>query len=1505
MAYNSNMNFEVLLDTTQYDKAIKDVEKKAKDLNTNLSTILTFDALRHGRSEALNLVSALKQVEDAAKGVHAKQVITDKTVSNARDLNSILDEASKKLSGMPASVNVTATRTKEADTAARQYNTTLSGTSSLIRTIAQLTGIAFSAATIRRFVGELVEVSGNLEMQRKAMEHILGSAEKGTVIFEQLKELAKPSYFTLPDLTKYAKQLAALSIPYEELFETTRMLGDVSAGLGVSFDRIALAYGHIRSMGFLRGMQARQLTNAGIPIFEELSKAYSEAEGKLVSISEVYERMSKRMITFEDVSKVFTKMTSEGGKFYDMQIALTDTLAGRVNKLRGVWEIAIADLGQANDGVLKGTVNFLIQVVEHLDTIGNVLTPVIAAFGAYYAALMLVNGGMAVMKFTSMATALMGFAGSAAQATVAAKIFGTGLKGITSAMGGIIAVLTLVGTAVYQWWIKPMREARREQEEITAAISKTMAEINREDRELKGLFDTLEKAKNGTAEYAKVRDEILGKYGEYLTAVDKENIAVGNLVGIYEKLSTAIGNAARAQFIETQTASIRGKLVTKQGDILDRIKEVFPKINDDDYSQLTGYVLGTRTKEQLSGSALNYFNAVDAVTGNVTNAVESLRQEFLRTEQEAESAIKRIQEAFNPRGDEYIGPAKPQDFQKIFNGVLLGVNDDALQKRLGQLFGYGNENDWDEYRKRISKSYDELNSQLAGAFNEDRRKPIQQEIDFIEDLDRAFGGHLLSGNKTVHGRETAAEKERRRQEAEAKRKEQEAERQRRRKEQEMKQQISNLQKLRSEYERLAQNPLVGPGNAASVMQQIFGETDMNFEGRIENILKDLLLLNPELDEYAKGVRDAFGKDRVKEYLDGLEALDKYQKSMAGWRAEDFNLGGSGFEFDVRKVISDFSSATGKIANKQAEMERKAELAHKGNTRAIDDEKDAIAGLAKAEIDYEKAKAQARLDNLASSYLKDQYFLRDIDLSHLGDMTIGQLDELKGKLEGIRDSIAIDPETQEKLDRAGLSVEKLYAAIKKALGEKINHIDTEIWKEIGDLAKSAAEEVQDLAGAIAALNDVAGSGNFGDMANGLGEIASMASDVYNAFNKFGGNNSWAGGFAAMVAFTIAMNKKVLELAAEDEKKAVEMAAAFRELAMARVQDNLSRGVDSIFGTNDSRELANAVEQVKNLTGQVEAFKDAADSMTIRTQKMGFWKKLLSFFSGPDDPGKAGHLVVQDVTEGLRGIMGENMYDAYGNLNADTLRKILEVYDKELTNEQREWINDAIAASERYEEAMRPIVEQMKELVGSVAESAADAMIDSWVQSGDAALDYADILDTVARQYAKMAIKSAILDNVFNDDMVKRFSQAFSNGEIDRALGILRSGLQAVQAMAPQANEILNGLSDYINPTGSEGESFGRSLQSMTEETGSLIASYFNAVRADVSMLRAQNEAGWQTVSAIASGFAEVPLPTLANHIAQIEHYSQQMLTTQMRMLSELSSVIGAPGTSGNVVRIEAY
>ena len=86
-------------------------------------------------------------------------------------------------------------------------------------------------------------------------------------------------------------------------------------------------------------------------------------------------------------------MTSEGGKFYNMQSVLVETLQGKIGKLRDVWQQALYDMGTANEGILKGGVDAITKLVSNLDEIGKRIPELIVAWGAYATVQAVVEAG--------------------------------------------------------------------------------------------------------------------------------------------------------------------------------------------------------------------------------------------------------------------------------------------------------------------------------------------------------------------------------------------------------------------------------------------------------------------------------------------------------------------------------------------------------------------------------------------------------------------------------------------------------------------------------------------------------------------------------------------------------------------------------------------------------------------------------------------------------------------------------------------------------------------------------------------------------------------------------------------------------------------------------------------------------------------------------------------------------------------------------------------------------
>lgn len=241
-------------------------------------------------------------------------------------------------------------------------------------------GLVFGA---QQFAMSIITTGGEMEKQHIALQSILGDMQNANTMFNQIKELALNSPFTFSELNRDVKQLAAYGVEYENLYDTTKRLADMSSGLGVGFDRIALAFGQVQARGWLDGKELRQIAYAGIPLLDKLSKFYSQQEGRKVSTSEIKTRISNREVSFDDVKSIFWEMTNAGGQFYNMQQTLSETLLGRYNKLKDAWEIILADFASGESLVGKFFKTAIEGVTTLVQSFHSLALPVGAIFAGY------------------------------------------------------------------------------------------------------------------------------------------------------------------------------------------------------------------------------------------------------------------------------------------------------------------------------------------------------------------------------------------------------------------------------------------------------------------------------------------------------------------------------------------------------------------------------------------------------------------------------------------------------------------------------------------------------------------------------------------------------------------------------------------------------------------------------------------------------------------------------------------------------------------------------------------------------------------------------------------------------------------------------------------------------------------------------------------------------------------------------------------------------------------
>lgn len=257
------------------------------------------------------------------------------------------------------------------------------GTLNDIKSLFLQGGIVYGAQSL---FNAIVQTGGEIVQQHIALRSILGDATKADELFAQTQELALRSPFKFGELNRDVKQLAAFGVEADSLYDTTKRLADIASGLGVSFERLGLAYGQVKARSWLDGKELRQFAYAGLPLLQKITELYN-SEGKNnktnYTQSDVKEMISKRQVSFEDVQKVLWKMTDEGGQFYNMQLVLSETLLGQWNKLKDAWEIMLSRFAEGKNAI-GGTFMFAIKGATDLLLAIDKLSPALLTFASVF-----------------------------------------------------------------------------------------------------------------------------------------------------------------------------------------------------------------------------------------------------------------------------------------------------------------------------------------------------------------------------------------------------------------------------------------------------------------------------------------------------------------------------------------------------------------------------------------------------------------------------------------------------------------------------------------------------------------------------------------------------------------------------------------------------------------------------------------------------------------------------------------------------------------------------------------------------------------------------------------------------------------------------------------------------------------------------------------------------------------------------------------------------------------
>lgn len=393
----------------------------------------------------------------------------------------------------------------------------------VISNIQNSMNIAIGGWSIGKFVNQMMQVRGQFQQTEMAFKTMLQSEEKADALMKQMIHTAAITPFGVEDVTEGAKQLLAFNVAAEDVNKTLIGLGDVAAGMGLNLKDLVMLYGTTIAKGKMDTMDLYQFLNRGIPIADEIAKVMGLDVTN--AIKEVQKQIKAGKVTSDIFIQAMQSMTAEGSKFGGLMEAQSKTITGQISNIEDAIEQMFNELGKSQEGVINTGLGVVSTLVENWETVGKVLMTVVAAYGAYKAAVIAMIAISKAQVAWESAKAFLSLARSITTAKDAMALFN--MVSSSNVLGLVLGVVAAAVTAFNLFG--------NSAEDAAAKTSKFTESANEASSKVESLISILKSAKEGSKVYKDTIKELSNIYGNYGIAIEKIKEDESNLVDVKQQ----------------------------------------------------------------------------------------------------------------------------------------------------------------------------------------------------------------------------------------------------------------------------------------------------------------------------------------------------------------------------------------------------------------------------------------------------------------------------------------------------------------------------------------------------------------------------------------------------------------------------------------------------------------------------------------------------------------------------------------------------------------------------------------------------------------------------------------------------------------------------------------------------------------------------------------------------------------------------------------------------------
>lgn len=540
----------------------------------------------------------------------------------------------------------------------------------VISNIQNSMNIAIGGWSIGKFVNQMMQVRGQFQQTEMAFKTMLQSEEKADALMKQLIRTSAVTPFGVEDVTEGAKQLLAFNVAAEDVNKTLIGLGDVAAGMGLNLKDLVMLYGTTIAKGKMDTMDLYQFLNRGIPIADEIAKVMGLDVTN--AIKEVQKQIKAGKVTSDIFIQAMQNMTAEGSKFGGLMEAQSKTITGQISNIEDAIEQMFNELGKSQEGIINTGLGVVSTLVENWETVGKVLMTVVAAYGAYKAAVIAMIAIERVHIAIKSAQAFLALARSVTTAKDAMALFNLVCSANTL---GLVLGVVAAGVAAFKLFGDTTEDASFQTEKFGEESKKATSHVE----SLLSVVKALGSKSNEEAKKSKVYKDVLQElstvydnYGIKLTKIkdDESNLievkdeAIAKSKELVEQIKIESAERNKANAISQANDEYNNTLTNAQEDLVKQLQKSYGN---------EGLGISVKIQDLVSEETLRQLDQLNAKMQSVqrgSKGYNEVLEQYLSLRKRISDSAAKTAEALG----------KPSDDARIALFKYLNVLESARDK---------------------------------------------------------------------------------------------------------------------------------------------------------------------------------------------------------------------------------------------------------------------------------------------------------------------------------------------------------------------------------------------------------------------------------------------------------------------------------------------------------------------------------------------------------------------------------------------------------------------------------------------------------------------------------------------------------------------------------------------------------------------------------------------------------------------------------------------------------